>query len=94
MGKITLKVREVSESKGINNPFALSQNTGINYAICYRLWHSQQRRVDLGTLERLCDALKGTPPGRLFEIRDEIDGSRSEMLTRYILLRSKISKLG
>ena len=64
MGKITLNVREVSESKGVNNPFVLSQKTGINYAICYRLWHSQQRRIDLGTLEKLCDTLKVTP-GRL-----------------------------
>jgi DNA-binding Xre family transcriptional regulator len=66
MGKITLKVREISESKGIKNPFALSQATGINYAICYRLWHSQQRRIDIGTLEKLCDWLK-VLPGKLFK---------------------------
>jgi DNA-binding Xre family transcriptional regulator len=66
MGKITLKVREVSESKGINNPFALSQKSGLNYAIAYRLWHQELRRIDLGTLEKLCDALK-VSPGKFFE---------------------------
>jgi DNA-binding Xre family transcriptional regulator len=56
----------VSNAKGIDNPFALSKKTGINYAICYKLWHSRQRRIDLGTLEKLCDALK-ISPGKLFE---------------------------
>jgi DNA-binding Xre family transcriptional regulator len=66
MNGIRFKVKEVAESKGIDNPFALSQKTGLNYAICYRLWHTPQKRVDISTLERLCDALKLTP-GRFFE---------------------------
>ncbi len=65
MGKIQLQVKEVSESKGVDNPFALSQKSGLNYAICYKLWHQNQKRIDLGTLERLCDALK-VSPGRFF----------------------------
>ncbi|MBI3649624.1 MAG: helix-turn-helix transcriptional regulator [Acidobacteria bacterium] len=66
MGQITLKIRDVAESKGYSNPFALSQASGINYAICYKLWHSERRRIDLGTLEKLCDTLK-VNPGRFFE---------------------------
>lgn len=66
MGNVTLRVKEVSESKGVNNPFALSQQSGLNYAICYKLWHGNQSRIDLSTLARLCDALK-VNPGRLFE---------------------------
>lgn len=66
MGRITLRIKEVAEAKGYDNPFALSQATGINYAICYKLWHTERRRVDLGTLEKLCDALK-VSPGRFFE---------------------------
>jgi DNA-binding Xre family transcriptional regulator len=64
--KIKLKVREVAESKGIDNPFALSQKSGLNYAIAYRLWHAEQRRLDLTTLEKLCEALKAKP-GQFFE---------------------------
>ena len=66
MGTIQLKVKEVAIQKGIENPFALSQKSGLNYAVTYRLWHSEQRRIDLGTLERLCDTLK-VKPGQLFE---------------------------
>lgn len=66
MGQIKLRIKEVAETKGYGNPFALSQASGINYAICYKLWHTERRRIDLGTLEKLCDALKVTP-GRLFE---------------------------
>jgi DNA-binding Xre family transcriptional regulator len=66
MGKIKLQVKEVSKSKGVDNPFALSQKSGLNYAICYKLWHRNQTRIDLSTLERLCDTLK-VNPGRLFD---------------------------
>lgn len=52
--------------KGVDNPFVLSQRSGLNYAVAYRLWHGEQRRIDLGTLERLCDALK-VKPGQFFE---------------------------
>ena len=68
MGKVKLRVKEVAESKGYHNPFALSQGTGVNYAICYKLWHQNQQRIDLGTLEKLCDALK-VNPGRFFEYK-------------------------
>ncbi|HXG92961.1 MAG TPA: helix-turn-helix transcriptional regulator [Blastocatellia bacterium] len=70
MGHIKLKIKEAAESKGYDNPFALSQKTGINYAICYRLWHGNQRRIDLSTLEKLCDALR-VNPGKLFEYNRE-----------------------
>lgn len=65
MGQIKLKIKEVAEGKGYKNPFALSQATGINYAVCYKLWHSDRRRIDLSTLEKLCETLK-VSPGRLF----------------------------
>lgn len=66
MGKIRLRVKEVAESKGIRNPFALSEASGIYYNVCYRLWHIEQKRIDLTTLEKLCDTLKVTP-ARLLE---------------------------
>jgi DNA-binding Xre family transcriptional regulator len=66
MGKIRLTVREVAESKGIKNPFALSQATGIYYAAAHKLWQGNQELIGLSTLTKLCDALKVTP-GRFFE---------------------------
>jgi DNA-binding Xre family transcriptional regulator len=66
MGKIKLQIKEVSESKGVDNPFALSQKTGLNYAITHKLWKGKQTRIDIGTLEKLCDTLK-VAPGKFFD---------------------------
>ena len=61
-----LKISEVAESKGIKNPNALAVKTGLGYAICYRLWHENQQRIDLKTITAICSALK-VLPGDLFE---------------------------
>ena len=63
---IRLIVKEVAEAKGIDNPFVLSNKSGLNYAICHRLWQGDQQRIDLKTLARLCEVLQVTP-GALFE---------------------------
>jgi DNA-binding Xre family transcriptional regulator len=63
---VRLIVREVAEKRGVSNPFALANATGLNYAICYRLWNGNQRRIDLKTLARLCKALD-VRPGQLFD---------------------------
>lgn len=70
MATIRLIVKEVAEKKGINNPFALATTSGLNYAICYRLWNSDQQRIDLKTLARLCEVL-GVKPGQLFEYSND-----------------------
>jgi DNA-binding Xre family transcriptional regulator len=70
MGTVRLCVKQVAQAKGFDNPFALSQKSGLNYAICYRLWHSRQLRIDLNTLGKLCDALR-VQPGRLFDYKKE-----------------------
>jgi DNA-binding Xre family transcriptional regulator len=64
MAKVKLTVSEVSKGMGIPTPFALARKTGLNYAICYRLWHEQSTRISLLTLARLCQRL-GTCPGDL-----------------------------
>jgi DNA-binding Xre family transcriptional regulator len=58
MATIKLMVREVAERQGVNNPHVLAARTGLGYAICYRLWNSDQQRIDLKTLARLCEVLK------------------------------------
>ena len=59
---VELRVKEVAERKGINNPFSLSKESGIAYANCYKIWNGQQTMIGLDTLDRLCDAL-GCEPG-------------------------------
>lgn len=58
---VLLKVKEIAEKSGISNPLALSQRSGIAYANCYKLWHEQQSRIDLATIDRLCEALDCDP---------------------------------
>ena len=66
MAKIRLTIKEVAEKREISNPFMLSSKTGLNYAICYKLWHEKQQRIDLKTIATLCETL-GAKPGDLFE---------------------------
>ena len=75
MMKVRLIVKEVAEKKGISNPFMLSSKSGLNYAICYKLWHEKQQRIDLKTIAVLCEALE-VKPGNLFDYkRDKEDQS-------------------
>jgi DNA-binding Xre family transcriptional regulator len=67
---IKLIVRDVAESKGITNPYVLSAQTGLGYAICYRLWHENQQRIDLKTIAVLCEKLEVTP-GDLFSFETQ-----------------------
>jgi DNA-binding Xre family transcriptional regulator len=66
MATVRLVVKAVAEKRGIESPFALSRATGLDYAICYKLWNKDQQRIDLRTIARLCEAL-GVKPGQLFE---------------------------
>jgi DNA-binding Xre family transcriptional regulator len=65
---IELKVREVAERKGINNPLALSKESGIAYANCHKIWNNQQRMIGLDTLDRLCEALGCEPSDILVRV--------------------------
>lgn len=38
---LKLKVKEVAEAQGINDPVALAAKTGVAYATAYRLWQGQ-----------------------------------------------------
>jgi DNA-binding Xre family transcriptional regulator len=61
MGTVTLKVRQVAEQKGIENPFALAKLTGLGYAICHRMWNGETTLIALETIAKLCDGLKVKP---------------------------------
>jgi DNA-binding Xre family transcriptional regulator len=61
MGDVKFTIEKAAKLKNIENPFALSRATGLGYAICYRLWNDEQRRVDLNTLASLCDVLECQP---------------------------------
>ena len=61
MSNVTLKVREVAEQKGVENPFALAKLTGLGYAVCHRMWNGETTLIALETISKLCEALECTP---------------------------------
>lgn len=60
----------------IGNPFQLAKQSGVGYPAACRIWKGEAERVDLSTLEALCDALHCSPgellarePGKQRRIR-------------------------
>lgn len=74
MGDVKFTIEEAARRKGVDNPFALSKLTGLGYAICHRLWNDEQRRVDLGTLASICDALNCQPGDLLIYVPRKKNG--------------------
>ena len=62
---IKLIVRDLAAAVGIGNALVLSRQSGLAYAMCYKLWNDQQTRIDLTTIDRLCEVLRCSP-GDLF----------------------------
>ena len=58
---IKLIVRDLAMGEGIGNALVLSKQSGLAYAMCYKLWNDQQTRIDLTTIDRLCDVLRCSP---------------------------------
>jgi putative transcriptional regulator len=62
---IKLNIRALAATAGMGNPLALSRQSGLAYAMCHKLWNDQQTRIDLSTIDRLCEVLMCSP-GDLF----------------------------
>lgn len=67
---IKLIVRQVAEKAGIKSARDLSKRADLHYETARLLWNGESRRVDLDTIERVCDLLQ-VPPGQLFEYKSE-----------------------
>lgn len=68
---IELKIREVAEGRGVSNPFALAQVTGLAYATCHNIWNGQPTMIGLDTIDRLCEALDCAPGDLLVRTRSK-----------------------
>jgi len=79
---IKLIVRNLAVAAGIGNALVLSRQSGLAYAMCYKLWNDQQTRIDLTTIDRLCDVL-GCSPGDLF-VRETAAARSSKSAVRPI----------
>lgn len=78
---IKLNVRETAEREGYDNPNLLSEATGLPYETCRKLWRGEARRIDLNTIERLCDVLR-LRPGQLFDYEYEPDKPKRKRKAR------------
>lgn len=78
---VKLRVRELADELGMNIR-TLANQAGISYNSAHALYNGHVSRVDLDTLDRLCDVLK-VEPGDLF-IR--IPGERGDR-SKYIAPR-------
>jgi DNA-binding Xre family transcriptional regulator len=74
-GVLKVLIRETAIREGIENPNALAQATGLPYETCRRLWREDATRIDLLTIEVLCNTLR-VRPGQLFDYDPEPDRLR------------------
>jgi len=72
---IALTIKETAQREGYDNPNALAVATGLPYETCRKLWNGLATRIDLGTIERLCDTLR-VRPGQLFDYEHEPDKAK------------------
>ena len=77
---IKLIVRDLAVAAGIGNALVLSKQSGLAYAMCYKLWKDQQTRIDLTTIDRLCEVLRCSP-GDLF-VRETQSAGESTSVVR------------
>ena len=71
---VLLKVRELAEKRGITNPLALSKRSGLAYANCWKIWNDQQTRIDLSTIDSLCNALECEPGDFIIRVKERKSG--------------------
>jgi DNA-binding Xre family transcriptional regulator len=67
---IRLCIKELAETRGIARPVDLARLTGLSFSVTHKLWNEQQTRIDLKTIESLCQVLK-VSPGELFDFSSE-----------------------
>ena len=58
---ITLGVREIAEKRGITTAYQLQRDLPASPSVAAQLWSGDFKRVDLGTLDKLCKLLKCRP---------------------------------
>lgn len=68
---ITSHIREMAEKRGIKNAHNLSKVADVPANLAVRVWNDDFERIDRGTLNKLCRALKCQPASLLKYTPDE-----------------------
>jgi DNA-binding Xre family transcriptional regulator len=58
---IRVAIRAVAEQRGITTAYQLQKALGVPPATAAQLWKGEGKRIDLGTLDKLCSVLKCRP---------------------------------
>jgi DNA-binding Xre family transcriptional regulator len=67
---VRLIVREVAERAGIRNAHDLMKKADLQTKSAYALWNGTTTRIDVATLNRLCNLFR-VPPGQLFDYKPD-----------------------
>jgi len=70
---ITPTVHTMAEKRGLTTAYQLQKLLNISPSVAAQLWSGDFKRIDLGTLDRLCIALRCKPNDLL---RFEQDGEK------------------
>jgi DNA-binding Xre family transcriptional regulator len=73
--KLQLKVKQISEAKGIKTAYQLQQKAKLSPATAYRLFNDSVSTITMETLEKVCTALE-CDPGDLFLWSNKIPNSK------------------
>lgn len=69
---ISSRLRKIAGQFGIKNGYQFQKFTGFSESMSYSLWKDEWKRVDLKTLNTLCNLFKCTP-NDLIEFKPDPD---------------------
>ncbi|MBX3288429.1 MAG: helix-turn-helix transcriptional regulator [Acidobacteria bacterium] len=58
---IEITIKAAAKKVGITSGYQLQRTTGFDVSMSARLWKGEWKRIDIKTLNKLCNALKCTP---------------------------------
>jgi len=58
---ITATIKDMAERRDIQNASQLAREARIHTVVAYRLWSGEFQRIDVETLNRLCETLRCQP---------------------------------
>ena len=73
--KLKVNIRQVAESRGINNPYQLQKKADLSPSNAAKLYNNNIVQISVETLGKLCEALDCTP-NDLFLILDNQNSTK------------------
>jgi DNA-binding Xre family transcriptional regulator len=58
---ITIQIQKVAKEKGVKNAYQFQKISGFPMPMASRLFKGKWKRVDISTMDTICNSLKCTP---------------------------------